>query len=74
MTLGTPSEFYFVDKATHLLNAAGSSAVKEAMHDLQERGVISQRNRDPKKSKPGRTLKISDGQVNIWTASICKLT
>ena len=60
MTLVTPTEHYDTDQATYLLKSAGQEAVDIAVKALLERGVVSKVVRDPKKSKPGRLLKISD--------------
>lgn len=65
MTLGTPNEAYDSDHASHLLQSAGQSSVKAAMTELLENNVLSKLVRDPKKPKPGRTLKISETCVSI---------
>ena len=60
MTLSTPNEVYDSEKASQLLASVGESSVNAAAADMLERGVLSKVVRDPKKLKPGRTLKISE--------------
>ena len=60
MTLSTPNEVYDSEKASQLLASVGESSVNVAAADMLERGVLSKVVRDPKKLKPGRTLKISE--------------
>lgn len=60
MVFGTPSELYDADSATRLLHGAGDQCVSVAKSNLLHQGVLSKLVRDPKKPKPGRTLKISD--------------
>ena len=60
MALGTPNDTYDLDAASALLKSVGESPVTAATADLLERGVLSKVVRDPSKSKPGRTLRISE--------------
>lgn len=69
MTLTTPNESYNPDNGSRLLVSAGESFVKVAMSDLLDRGVVSKVVRDPKKSKPGRLLKISEVSVKQFQVS-----
>lgn len=65
MTLGTPTEAYDIDQGSLVLKSVGDDVVKAAARDLQEQGVVSLVVSDPKKSRPGRTLKISDPCVSL---------
>lgn len=60
MTLGNPNETYDPDVASQLLKGVGQESVRVATTELLNRGVLAKTVRDPAKSKPGRTLKISD--------------
>ena len=60
IALGTPNEIYDAEVASRMLASAGEAAVKVAIADLLERGMISKVVRDPTKSKPGRLMKISE--------------
>ncbi|KAI0662526.1 hypothetical protein C8Q70DRAFT_908850 [Cubamyces menziesii] len=64
MALGNPNETYDPDVASQLLKGVGEEPVRIATTDLLNRGVLAKTVRDPKKSKPGRTLKISDNNLN----------
>ncbi|KAF9229607.1 hypothetical protein BS17DRAFT_743885 [Gyrodon lividus] len=64
MVFGTPTELYDSDSAAHLLHSAGDQSVSLARSNLLQQGVLSKLIRDPKKPKPGRTLKISDINLN----------
>ncbi|KAG1845522.1 hypothetical protein DFJ58DRAFT_800982 [Suillus subalutaceus] len=55
---------YDADLAAELLHSAGDQSVSLATSNLLRRGVLSRVVRDPKKMKPGRTLKISDVNLN----------
>ena len=63
MTLATPNDVYDADRASQLLHGVDKDAYNIAARDLQEQNVVSMLVRDPKKSKPGRPLKISDQSV-----------
>ncbi|KAI8995421.1 hypothetical protein BD414DRAFT_410090 [Trametes punicea] len=60
MALGNPNESYDPDAASQLLKGVGEESVRIATTELLNRGVLAKIVRDPAKSKPGRTLKISD--------------
>lgn len=62
MVFGTPKELYDPDSGARLLHSIGKQPVSVATSSLMNQGVLSKLVRDPKKSKPGRTLKISD----VW--------
>ncbi|KAF9243844.1 hypothetical protein BU15DRAFT_86274 [Melanogaster broomeanus] len=64
MVFGTPSELYDSESATRLLHSAGDQSISLARSNLLYQGVLSKLVRDPKKPKPGRTLKISDTNLN----------
>ncbi|KIK99780.1 hypothetical protein PAXRUDRAFT_445053 [Paxillus rubicundulus Ve08.2h10] len=64
MVFGAPSELYNPVSATKLLHSAGEQSVSLARTNLLQQGVLSKLVRDPKKTKPGRTLKISDTNLN----------
>ncbi|EIW64510.1 uncharacterized protein TRAVEDRAFT_139409 [Trametes versicolor FP-101664 SS1] len=64
MTLGNPNETYDPDVASQLLKSVGQESVRVATTELLNRGVLAKTVRDPAKSKPGRTLKISDNNQN----------
>ncbi|KAJ8462329.1 hypothetical protein ONZ51_g10973 [Trametes cubensis] len=64
MALGNPNETYDPDVASQLLKGVGEEPVRIATTELLNRGVLAKTVRDPKKSKPGRTLKISDNNLN----------
>ena len=60
MALGNPHETYDADAGSQFLKAVGAEPVRITTTELLNRGVLAKMVRDPKKSKPGRTLKISD--------------
>ncbi|KAI0670210.1 hypothetical protein C8Q78DRAFT_1039662 [Trametes maxima] len=64
ITLGNPNETYEPDVASQLLKELGEGSVRVATTELLSRGVLAKTVRDPAKSKPGRTLKISDSNLN----------
>jgi len=63
MVVGTPNERYSVETGNQLLKRFGDDAVSSVAESMLERGVFSKIVRDPRKPKPGRTLKISDQYV-----------
>ncbi|KAI6125742.1 hypothetical protein EV401DRAFT_1061909 [Pisolithus croceorrhizus] len=65
MVFGTPNEIYDPDSGARVLRSIGKEHVSLAMSNLLSQGVLSKLVRDPKKPKPGRTLKISDNNLNI---------
>lgn len=65
MVFGTPNEIYDPESGARVLRSIGKEHVSLAMTDLLAQGVLSKLVRDPKKPKPGRTLKISDNNLNI---------
>ncbi|KAI0359061.1 hypothetical protein OH77DRAFT_1396288 [Trametes cingulata] len=64
MALGNPNETYDPEVASQLLKGVGEEPVRIATTELLNRGVLAKTVRDPAKSKPGRTLKISDNNLN----------
>ena len=64
MVVGTPKERYAVGTASQLLKRFGDDAVSLVAEGMLERGVFSKTVRDPKKPKPGRSLKISGQYVD----------
>ncbi|KAG2370198.1 hypothetical protein BDR07DRAFT_1386752 [Suillus spraguei] len=64
MVFGMPAEHYDADLAAEMLHSVGDQSVSLATSNLLRRGVLSRVVRDPKKMKPGRTLKISDVNLN----------
>ncbi|KAI0344000.1 hypothetical protein BDW22DRAFT_1355246 [Trametopsis cervina] len=64
MMLGTSNEDHNAARASDLLKSAGEEGVEMAVKEMLQHGVISKLVKDPKKRKPGRTLKISDGNQN----------
>ncbi|OAX37287.1 hypothetical protein K503DRAFT_866963 [Rhizopogon vinicolor AM-OR11-026] len=64
MVFGMPAEHYDADLAATMLHRVGDQPVSLATSNLLRRGVLSKVVRDPKKMKPGRTLKISDVNLN----------
>jgi hypothetical protein len=64
MVFGMSTEHYDADLAAELLHSVGDQSVSLATSNLLRRGVLSRVVRDPKKMKPGRTLKISDVNLN----------
>ncbi|OBZ79916.1 Transcription factor tau subunit sfc3 [Grifola frondosa] len=72
MTLGTPHENYDPDSASQLLKSVGERAVQTATKTLLARGAVSKTVRDPQKSKPGRTFKISDSNLNAIGGSLSR--
>lgn len=73
MVLSTPNEVYDSESASRLLTTVGEVNVTTAMVDLLERSVLSRVVRDPKKTKPGRMLKISESSV-YYLHAFTKLT
>ncbi|KAI0724234.1 hypothetical protein C8T65DRAFT_704140 [Cerioporus squamosus] len=64
MALGNPNETYDADIASQFLKGVGEEPVRQTTTELLNRGVLAKLVRDPTKSKPGRTLKISDSNQN----------
>ncbi|KAH9853100.1 hypothetical protein C2E23DRAFT_885087 [Lenzites betulinus] len=64
MALGNPNETYDPEVASQLMKGAGHEHVRTATTELLNRGVLAKTARDPTKTKPGRTLKISDNNLN----------
>ena len=64
MVFGTPNEDYDATVAATLLEQIGQELVSKAESNLLQRNVLSKAVRDPQKSRPGRTLKISELYVN----------
>ncbi|KAI1797576.1 hypothetical protein LXA43DRAFT_1126097 [Ganoderma leucocontextum] len=64
MALGNPNETYDADVASRLLKGVGEEPVRLTTTELLNRGVLAKTIRDPTKTKPGRTLKISDNNFN----------
>ncbi|EPQ61082.1 hypothetical protein GLOTRDRAFT_113540 [Gloeophyllum trabeum ATCC 11539] len=69
MVLGTPNEVYDSEVASRMLHDVGEEPVSAATKNMLERGVLSKLHRDPKKPKPGRSLKISDMNQNALGGS-----
>lgn len=65
MVFGTPNEIYDPDSGARILRSVGKEHVFLAMTNLLSQGVLSKLVRDPKKPKPGRTLKVSDNNLNV---------
>ncbi|KAF9523601.1 hypothetical protein CPB83DRAFT_821291 [Crepidotus variabilis] len=70
MVMGAPPERYNSEIAASLLKSLGHEPVSAATKGLLTRGVLSKLQRDPKKPRPGRTLKISDNNQNALGGSI----
>ncbi|KAG1828698.1 hypothetical protein EV424DRAFT_1471098 [Suillus variegatus] len=70
MVFGMSSEHYDADLAAEMLHSVGDQSVSLATSNLLRRGVLSKVVRDPKKMKPGRTLKISEVNLNAIGGSI----
>jgi hypothetical protein len=60
MVLGTPNAVYDPDRASAMLHSVGEQPIAEARAALLARGVISNLVHDPKKPRPGRTLRFTD--------------
>ena len=60
MVLGTQNDVYDADHASYVLGSVGEAEIKKAMQELMQQGVASKVVRDPKKTRPGRMLKISE--------------
>ncbi|KAH7092842.1 hypothetical protein BKA62DRAFT_722325 [Auriculariales sp. MPI-PUGE-AT-0066] len=60
MMLSTPEDRFSSDISSEMLKHFGEDAVKTAVEKLRREGKISAIQSDPKKPRPGRTLKISD--------------
>ncbi|KAI0274891.1 hypothetical protein BC834DRAFT_850125 [Gloeopeniophorella convolvens] len=74
MVFGTPNENYDPPKAASLLRSVGEGPVSAAKDNLLNRGILSKLIRDPRKPKPGRSLKISDLNQNALGGSISQDT
>ncbi|KAI0320447.1 hypothetical protein OF83DRAFT_1213502 [Amylostereum chailletii] len=70
MVFGTPNERYDSDVAANLLHNFSEEAISNAQSSLLQRGVLAKLVRDPLKSRPGRTLKISEMNQNQLGGSI----
>lgn len=60
MAMGTPPERYDSEQASFLLKSRGDEAINIATRNLLSRGILSKLQRDPRKQRPGRQLKISE--------------
>ena len=60
MVFGAPNESYDPESASRLLHNIGEESTSSATSNLLSRGILSKTMRDPKQTKPGRTLKISE--------------
>jgi oxalate---CoA ligase len=65
MVFGAPNEGYDPESASRLLHSIGEEPTSAATSNLLSRGVLSKSIRDPKQTKPGRTLKISEVYVFV---------
>ncbi|KAL0572575.1 hypothetical protein V5O48_009395 [Marasmius crinis-equi] len=74
MVLSTPNEFYDPERGAALLREVGEDDVSTATKGLLAQGVLSKLVRDPTKAKPGRQLKISDGNQNALNGIISRDT
>lgn len=70
MVFGMSTEHYDAELAAEMLHSVGDQSVSLATSNLLRRGVLSRVVRDPKIMKPGRTLKISDVNLNAIGGSI----
>ncbi|THH21010.1 hypothetical protein EW146_g465 [Bondarzewia mesenterica] len=70
MVFGTPNDNYDSSQASNLLHSIGEQAVSIARSNLLSRGVLSKLIRDPQKTKPGRTFKISEVNQNAIGGSV----
>ncbi|KAL6299663.1 hypothetical protein BKA93DRAFT_741989 [Sparassis latifolia] len=70
MMLGTPHESYDPEAAAKALHLVGEEYVKNATMNLLSRGILTKVVRDPKKSRPGRTLRISDNNQNALSGPL----
>ena len=68
MTFGTPNEDYNPEVASQLLHGIGEQAVQLATTQLLSRGILSKTIRNSQSAKPGRTLKISDKYVAVYSS------
>ncbi|KAJ7042665.1 hypothetical protein C8F04DRAFT_1390618 [Mycena alexandri] len=69
MAMGTAQDSYDAADASRALHVLGDQAVKPAQKNLLSRGVLSKRFKIPN-SRPGRQLKISEGNQNAIGGSI----
>ncbi|KAI0067924.1 hypothetical protein BV25DRAFT_1819394 [Artomyces pyxidatus] len=74
MVFGTPNESYDSTRASNLLHQLGEQPVSIAKSNLLARGILSKLVRDPHKSKPGRTMKISEINQNAIGGSVSRDT
>ncbi|KDR85305.1 hypothetical protein GALMADRAFT_52101 [Galerina marginata CBS 339.88] len=74
MVMSTPPERYDAEEASSLLRSRGEGSIDVATKNLLSRGVLSKSQRDPQKQKPGRQLKISEGNQNALGGSISRDT
>jgi len=63
IVMGTPPERYDSEHASVMLKSHGDEVINTATRNLVNAGVLSKLHRDPKKSQPGRSLKISESFV-----------
>ncbi|KAH8100488.1 hypothetical protein BXZ70DRAFT_937413 [Cristinia sonorae] len=70
MALGTPNELYDMQAASALMKSVGEEHCQLATLKLLERGVLSKVVRDPTKTKPGKTLRISEMNQNALGGSV----
>jgi transcription factor C subunit 3 len=69
MVMGSPLEHYDSEQASFLLRSCGDEMIKYATKNLLSQGVLSKLQRDPKKLRPGRLLKISEAYVYLSLSS-----
>ncbi|KAF8203137.1 hypothetical protein BJ912DRAFT_1018924 [Pholiota molesta] len=74
MAMGTPPERYDSEQASFLLKSRGDEAINIATRNLLSRGILSKSQRDPRKQRPGRQLKISEINQNAIGGSITRDT
>ncbi|KZV74696.1 hypothetical protein PENSPDRAFT_741986 [Peniophora sp. CONT] len=79
MTFSTPADRYSTDRANALLRDLGPpqdnpQIVALAQKNLQDLGVVSKLVYDPKKPRPGRTMKISEANSNAIGGTISRDT
>lgn len=66
--MGTPPERYDSEHASVLLKSQGDDIINTATRNLVNAGVLSKLQRDPKRSRPGRLLKISESFVILYAS------
>ncbi|TDL28869.1 hypothetical protein BD410DRAFT_738661 [Rickenella mellea] len=74
MAIGNPNDSFNHNRAANMLHIIGDQAISLAQSNLLSQNVLSKLVRDPKKSAPGRTMKISEHNQSALGGNILRDT